>query len=115
MFKTQQQLNTEIDGVFTANGVGSITGTNANAVLKSIAGSPGNYFAMPKDASVTSADIGKLMMNDGSGTAKVYQYSSSTSEQLGRWEIKITDLEDTDSDTEFEIRTLETRVFFNRV
>jgi len=70
---------------------------------------------MEKDPSVTAADVGKLMMNDGSGTAKVYQYSPATSQQLGRWKIKINALSDTTDDTNIEIDSLNHFASFTRV
>jgi len=108
MFKTPQQLNSEIDQNITSNGTEDITGPVLNAVLKSMVGSlNGNSFSMPKDASVTSGDIGKLLMNDGSGTAKVYQYAAAVNEQLGEWKIAITALGDTFDNTSITIESFD--------
>jgi hypothetical protein len=49
-----------------------------------------SYFAFPNDTgplAFTSGDIGKLAMNDGSGTAKIYTNSPATTAVAGEWTI----------------------------
>jgi hypothetical protein len=47
----------------------------------------GTNYLFPIDSSVTPNDIGKLMMNDGTGLAKVYQLSGAQLQQAGLWAI----------------------------
>lgn len=114
MSKTIQNLLTEVDSNITANNNAEITGTVLNGVLKSIVGNLNNYILFPLDAGVSSADIGKLMMNDGSGTAKVYQLSPATTDQTGRFIIKLQDLNDLETTSMITIYSLNFDVSFNR-
>lgn len=113
--KSKQTLIDEINAAITSNGTGAITGPVLNTVLKSLTGSlAGGYYAYPKDVSLTTADIGKVVMNDGSGTAKVYQLSPALPEQLGRWVIHLEDLSDIDDWAEIYIDAEEDSVYFNK-
>lgn len=113
--KSKQSLFNEIDAAITSNGTGAITGPILNTVLKSLTGSlAGGYYSYPKDLSLTSADIGKVVMNDGSGTAKVYQLSPAVPEQLGRWIIHLENLSDTTNDSYIEISSDTYYVFITR-
>lgn len=114
MSKTIQNLLTEVDSNITANNNAEITGTVLNGVLKSIIGNLNNYILFPLDAGVSSADIGKLMMNDGSGTAKVYQLSPATTAQTGRFIIKLQDLNDLSNNSNISIDTLSFGKSFGR-
>ncbi|HLP33581.1 MAG TPA: hypothetical protein VK202_08920, partial [Bacteroidia bacterium] len=84
-------------------------------VLKNIARNTNNYFLFPKDAGVTSGDIGKLMMNDGSGTAKVYQLSPATDPQKGKWVITMEDIGDLSDESEIYIDSVTFSQSFTRV
>lgn len=113
--KSKQSLLNEIDAAITSNGTGAITGPVMNTVLKSITGSlAGGYYAYPKDESLTTADIGKVVMNDGSGTAKVYQLSPALPEQLGRWVVHPEDLSDIEDWAFFDIDSDEGGVYFDK-
>lgn len=113
--KSKQTLLNEIDAAITSNGTGAITGPVLNTVLKSLTGSlAGGYFTFPKDISLTTADIGKVVMNDGSGTAKVYQLSPALPEQLGRWVIHLNDLNEIESWANFNIDSNNGSVHFDK-
>ncbi len=86
-----------------------------NSLLKNITGSlGGTYFAFPKDENLTTADIGKLLMNDGSGTAKVYEYSAATTEQLGSWLLAIEDIGSLGNESAIKIDSSNHTRLFNR-
>lgn len=107
MAKTKDGLTAEIDAVITANGTGDITGPVLNAVLKSMVGSlSGGYFLYPAHASLSESDIGKVVMNDGSGEAKVYQLGAATTEQTGRYILRLEDLDDLSDDSALRIDSL---------
>lgn len=114
MAKTIQNLVSEVDASITSNHNAEITGPILNGVLKSLVGNLSNYFLFPLETGVTTGDIGKLMMNDGSGTAKVYQLSAATAEQKGRFVLKLEDLNDLGSDSMITIFSLNYDVSFNR-
>lgn len=115
MAKTIQNLLDEVDANVTSNNNNEITGPILNGVLKNIVRNTQNYFLFPKDAGVGSGDIGKLVMNDGSGTAKVYQLSPATTDQPGRWIITLADIGDTTDDSTFNFDTLTYSESFDRV
>jgi hypothetical protein len=115
MAKTIQNLLDEVDANITANNNNEITGPILNGVLKNIARNTNNYFLFPKDSGVTSGDIGKLMMNDGSGTAKVYQLSPATDPQKGKWVVTMDDIGDLSDESEIYIDSLTYSQSFTRV
>ena len=49
------------------------------------------FFTFPNDTMypVMPGDVGKLAMNDGSGTAKVYALSSPVASQAGKWQVQL--------------------------
>jgi len=49
----------------------------------------GTYFPFPNDTTtpVTTGDVGKVAMNDGSGTAKVYALSAAVAAVAGSWQV----------------------------
>ena len=51
----------------------------------------GSYYSFPNDPTtpVLPADIGKIAMNDGSGTAKLYALSAATGAVAGSWTIQL--------------------------
>ncbi|MBS1611290.1 MAG: hypothetical protein JST49_00555 [Bacteroidetes bacterium] len=77
------QINDEI----TANGTGEITGPVMNAILNKIVELvPDQNFRFPKGSSVSTEDIGKLVMNDN-GYAVVVQTSGAFEGAPGKWAI----------------------------
>jgi len=88
MSKTKEALISQINSLIKANGNNEITGPVLNGVLKDMTnGLVTPYFLFPKHASLTEYDIGKVVMNDGSGVAKAYAYSPATVAQTGEWKI----------------------------
>ncbi|MBS1686828.1 MAG: hypothetical protein JSS76_18970 [Bacteroidetes bacterium] len=93
---TTSDLLNDISTKITTNGTGQITGSVLNGVLtnmvNTLGGSGGSYFLFPNDATtpVGSDDIGKLVMDDGSGTAKVYTLSAATESVSGEWQVSFT-------------------------
>lgn len=116
MAKTKQNLESEIDDQIKENGNAEITGPVLNTVLRSMTDTLfGSTFLYPADVSLdVNNDIGKLLMNDGSGTAKVYQLSPATTEQLGRFVLRLEDLNDLNNSSAIEIDGLNTDEYFDR-
>lgn len=116
MTKTKDTLIAQINNLIKANNNNEITGVILNGVLREMTNSLSTpYFLFPKHDSVSESDIGKIVMNDGSGTAKVYTYAPATTEQLGEWKITIDDLNDLSDDSELEIISEAFEGTFNRV
>ncbi|MCF8276759.1 MAG: hypothetical protein K9J17_08500 [Flavobacteriales bacterium] len=72
-------------------------------------------FLFPKHGDLSSNDVGKLVMNDGDGLAKVSQLADPLPEQLGNYIIKLTDLADLIDDSAIDIETGGIQVYFNRI
>lgn len=94
---TTSDLITEINNSITTNSTNQITGAILRGVLtdmvNTLANSGKNYFLFPNDTlSPVSAttDIGKLAMNDGSGTAKVYALTPASTSIPGSWNVSLT-------------------------
>lgn len=95
MTKTKEALILQINNLIKANNNNEITGVILNGLLRDMTNSLAtSYFLFPKHSSVSESDIGKVVMNDGSGTAKVYAYSPATTTQLGEWKITLDDIND---------------------
>ena len=108
MAKTQQEILSEIQSSIVSNSVGAITGSILNGILTDITRSlNGSTFLFPiqLDGSVGNCDIGSLMMNDGSGYAKVYQLSPAQAEQTGVWTLTIDSIDSFDNNTSISIKT----------
>ena len=106
MTKTKDAIITQINNLIKANNNNEITGVILNGVLREMTNSLSTpYFLFPKHDSVSESDIGKIAMNDGSGTAKVYAYSPATIEQLGKWEITLDDIIDLFDNSKIEINS----------
>lgn len=71
-------------------------------------------FKFPKNIDLSANDIGKLVMNDGDGTAKVYQLADALPEQTGKFIITIENLADLSDESEIEINTADFSVTFDR-
>lgn len=79
-------------------GDGSTSGSNDGST-GSLPGAP-SQFRFPKHENLSALDVGKLVMNDGDGLAKVYELSDALAEQTGRFIIKLADIGDlTDAST----------------
>ena len=104
MTKTKEALNTQINNLIKANNNNEITGAILNGVLREMTNSLSSpYFLFPKHESVNESDVGKIVMNDGTGAAKVYTYAPATTEQLGEWKISIENLNDLNDNSQIEI------------
>lgn len=116
MAKSKESLLAEIDANITANGNAEITGPVLNTVLKSVTGNiTGGFFVFPKDVSLGESDLGKIVMNDGSGTAKVYQLSAAVAEQLGRWVLVLSDIGDLNDKSMVKINSENYSSHFDRI
>ncbi|MCG3165558.1 MAG: hypothetical protein POELPBGB_01326 [Bacteroidia bacterium] len=71
-------------------------------------------FLFPKHADLSANDVGKLVMNDGDGLAKVYQLADALPEQTGKFIISIEDLGDLTDNSEIEINTATFSIIFDR-
>lgn len=93
---TTSDLLSEINSSITTNGSNQITGAILRGVLTDMVNTLGanvaNSFSYPNDSTtpVTTADIGKLAMNDGSGRAKVYSLSAAVDSVPGSWTVNFT-------------------------
>lgn len=105
---------------FCEDGTPIATGNNLlNGIGESAGGSvtpsKGTTFAFPKHSSLGTIDIGKLLMNDGDGLAKVYQLSAGLTAQLGQYIIKLEDLADLTAESKITFVTkTELEVEFDR-
>jgi hypothetical protein len=116
MTKTKDAIITQINNLIKANNNNEITGVILNGVLREMTNSLSTpYFLFPKHDSVSESDIGKIVMNDGLGTAKVYAYAPVTTEQLGEWKITLSDINDLTDDSELEIISNTFNTTINRV
>jgi len=98
MTKSKAGLITEIGANITTNANEEITGAILNGVLQSMVnGLHGTNFLFPKDSSLTSGDIGFLVMNDGSGTAKRYEYREASDAVPGVWKVIVNNFYDLDN------------------
>ena len=111
MSKIQQNLIQEINNSIKQNNVGAITGLMLNGVLNDMTTTlSGSDFLFPAEPGLSDSDAGKLVMNDGSGTAKVYELSAATSEQLGKWIIQPLHFSDISSNSLIQITTKDNSV-----
>lgn len=117
MVKTKVSLEAQIDASIKSNNTAQITGPVLNTILKGMSSTLyGSVFLFPADASLNAEeDKGKLLMNDGSGTAKVYQLSEALPEQNGRFVFKINDLNDLSDNSAIEIESSTSEVVFTRI
>jgi|GEM_PF-1589743 len=104
-----------INNLIKANGNQEITGPILNGVLREMTnGLDSPYFLYPKHATLSNNDIGKVVMNDGSGTAKVYAYTPATGIQKGKWKLTIDDINNLYDNSQIEINNNQTGITFNR-
>jgi hypothetical protein len=107
--------DTMMDGVLTPT-PGTLTDitTVLSTILSAIGGSFGgcgtggsgssaaaaNTFRFRRHSGLNITDVGKLLMNDGDGLAKVYQWSPAQDGTLGQWTISLTDVADWNNTSE---------------
>jgi hypothetical protein len=102
--QTQSELLAAILTNITPNGMGNISGYTMQEILRNMAITlNGTNYTFPVDPSVTTDDVGKLMMNDGSGYAKVYQLSAPIAQQGGKWSLTPDSFSVFDSNTSISI------------
>lgn len=99
------------DGTPIAQGSNILEGqtNNGSAVIST------STFRFPKSTGLTLADIGKLLVNDGDGTAKVSLLGAPQAEQLGKFRIRISDINLLTDSTELTINIGETTHSFTRL
>jgi hypothetical protein len=78
----------------STNSGGGSNGGSTGAGGGSNTTSTGGTFKFKKHASLTSADINKILMNDGDGLAKVYAWSPMVPGVKGEWKISLASLDD---------------------
>jgi hypothetical protein len=105
---------TKADGtvVYCEDGTPIATGTNVLKGLEAATASGSTTttgtrgtFTYPKHSTLSAADIGKLLMNDGDGLAKVYQLAPPTTQQLGKFVITLPSLDGLFLNSAIEIET----------
>lgn len=90
MASTKETLMAQMAAQITSNGNNEITGAVLRGVLESMAHTlHGSHFTYKAHSSLTPADIGLLVMNDGFGEAKRYAYRPPSDEVLGQWRLTL--------------------------
>ena len=108
-------LIAQINNLIKANGAQQITGPILNGILREMTNSlTSPYFLFPKHSTLSTNDIGKVVMNDGSNTAKVYAYSPATFKQNGKWTITLSSLDDLNDQSQLNISNQRSGMTVNR-
>lgn len=96
--KLPATIQAELNKSIITNGNGLITGSILNSILNDINGIPGSCFTYPAETSepyaIDTDDIGKLLMDSGSGTAVVYRLSDAVPLQMGHWSLTVSNFDD---------------------
>ncbi|MCF8462132.1 MAG: hypothetical protein K9G46_15525 [Flavobacteriales bacterium] len=103
-----------ITGTPIASGNNLLAGLGESGSGGTSSGSSKSSFLFPKHGDLSSNDIGKLVMNDGDGLAKVSQLADPLTEQLGKYIIKLTDLGDIIMNSSVRIETGAVEVYMER-
>jgi len=90
MASTKENLLAQVTAQITSNGNNEITGAVLRSVMESMAHTlHGANFAYKAHPSLTPADIGLLVMNNGSGEAVRYAYRPPSDEVPGQWRLTL--------------------------
>lgn len=103
-----------LEGTAIGTGNNVLAGIGDSDAGGTPSGSSKSSFVFPKHADLSANDIGKLVMNDGDGLAKVSQVADALPEQLGKYIIKLTDPVDLTVDSAVRITTGGDEVYFDR-